>query len=76
MHRRLGENMLALPVRTFKNQLIEFINSIPLDWETKRLVVGEVYQSVSSAAELQINNEQAQIRKGEEDGGKNEYDQP
>lgn len=60
--------MEDLQISVFEEQLIDFINGVPLPWTVKRLVLKEVYEGVEKTAYQSIAQQKASIRKEGSDG--------
>ena len=55
-----------LKIRLFKNDIINYINSVDLPMEVKRLVLVDIYNQVSTQAETVIKAQLEEHKKGEQ----------
>lgn len=62
---------MNLKIRDFQQKLINFINSVELDIEIKRLVLAGILSQIETASNMAINNEISKIKETE---NKNETD--
>ena len=55
--------MNNLGIRQVKNQIINFLNGVPLEVEVKRLILREVYEDFKIAADDLVLKESAEAQK-------------
>ena len=61
--------MTNIGIRQFKNQIITFMNGIPLEVEVKRLVIREILDELTIATETEIQNELKTLKEAKDGTG-------
>lgn len=61
--------MTNIQIRQFKNQIITFMNGIPLEVEVKRLVIREILDELTIATEAEIQNELKTLKEAKDGTG-------